>query len=73
MFSAFQQAHYNIPPEEPQRGSRSLYKETNKLEETKKTKKHESKLNRDKQLAVLKTVPKNKGKTKDFLYKIREE
>ena len=70
MFSAFQQAHYNIPPEEPQRGSRSLYKETNKLEETKK---HESKLNRDKQLAVLKTVPKNKGKTKDFLYKIREE
>ena len=70
MFSAFQQAHYNIPPEEPQRGSRSLYKETNKLEETKK---HESKLNRDKQLAVLKTVPKNKGKTKDFLYKTREE
>ena len=70
MISAFQQAHYNIPPEEPQRGSRSLYKETNKLEETKK---HESKLNRDKQLAVLKTVPKNKGKTKDFLYKIREE
>lgn len=70
MFSAFQQAHYNIPPEEPQRGSRSLYKETNKLEETKK---HESNLNRDKQLAVLKTVPKNKGKTKDFLYKTREE
>lgn len=47
-----------------------MYKETNKLEETKK---HESKLNRDKQLAVLKTVPKNKGKTKDFLYKTREE
>ena len=70
MFSAFQQAHYNIPPEEPQRGSRSLYKETNKLEEPKK---HEGKLNRDKQLAVLKTVPKNKGKTKDFLYKTREE
>ena len=47
-----------------------MYKETNKLEEPKK---HEGKLNRDKQLAVLKTVPKNKGKTKDFLYKTREE